>query len=108
MLTTDTELDGGAVINLYKGLAVVAHAFRKLRSPLKTRPGYHWKEEQVREHLFLCVLSYWLTRWIELERRSKGWEVTVEYALDRLREIHLDQRKVPGIMARLWAVKELA
>ncbi len=108
MLTTDTDLSGDAVIDLYQGLAVVEHAFRELKSPLKARPVYHWKEERVKAHLFVCVLSYWLTRWIELEGRSKGWKVTAEYALDRLRQIHLDQLGIPGVAARWWAVKELA
>ncbi|MGI0128797.1 MAG: IS1634 family transposase [Thermoplasmata archaeon] len=107
MLTTDTELSGDAVIDLYQGLAVVEHAFRELKSPLKTRPVYHWKAERVKAHLFLCVLSYWLARWIELEGRSKGWKVTVEEALDELRAIHLDELGVPGVSARWWAVKEL-
>jgi transposase len=95
MLTTDTEL------------AVVEHAFRELKSPLKARPVYHWKEERVRAHLFLCVLSYWLTRWMELESRSKGSKLTSEKTLDRLRQIHLDQLGIPGVSARWWAVKEL-
>lgn len=107
MLTTDTELPGDAVIDLYQGLAVVEHAFRELKSPLKTRPVYHWKEGRVRAHLFLCVLSYWLTRWIELEGRSKGWKGTAEEALDELRQVHLDELGIPGISARWWAVKEL-
>jgi transposase len=33
-----------------------------LKSPLDARPVYHWKEERVQAHLFLCVLSYWLMR----------------------------------------------
>ena len=107
MLTTGTELEGDAVIGLYQGLAVVEHAFQELKSPLKARPVYHWKEERVRAHLLLCVLSYWLMRWIELEGRSKGWKVTAEYALERLRRIHLDQLGVPGAPVRWWAVKEL-
>jgi hypothetical protein len=108
MLTTDTELSGDAVIDLYQGLSVVEHAFRELKSPLKARPVYHWKEERVRAHLFLCVLSYWLTRWIELEGRSKGWKgVTAEEALDHLRQVHLDELGIPGLSARWWAVKEL-
>ncbi len=107
MLTTDTKLEGDAMIDLYQGLAVVEHAFRELKSPLKARPVYHWKEERVKAHLFLCVLSYWLTRWIELEGRAKGWKVTAEYVLERLRRIHLDQLGIPGVSARWWAVKEL-
>ncbi|EQD76923.1 transposase IS4 family protein, partial [mine drainage metagenome] len=56
MVTTDTELSGDAVIDLYQGLAVVEHAFRELKSPLRTRPVYHWKAERVKAHLFVCVL----------------------------------------------------
>ncbi|MGI0150914.1 MAG: hypothetical protein ACREC5_03135, partial [Thermoplasmata archaeon] len=48
-----------------------------------------------------------LTRWIGLEGRSKGWKVTAEHALDRLRQIRLDQRGIPGVAARWRAVKEL-
>jgi hypothetical protein len=53
------------------------------------------------------VLSYWLMRWIELEGRSKGWKVTAEHALERLRRIHLDLLGIPGSPVRWWAVKEL-
>jgi transposase len=108
MLTTDMEFNGDAVIDLYQGPAGAEHAFLELKSPMKTRPVHHWKEGRARAQLFLCVLSYGLTWWIDLEGRSKGWEVTVEYALDRLREIQMDQVGVPGIVARRWAMKELA
>ena len=57
MLTTDTTLGGDWVIDLYQGLAVVEHAFRELKSPLRTRPVYHWKAERVKAHLFVCVLA---------------------------------------------------
>ncbi|EQD41621.1 protein containing transposase, partial [mine drainage metagenome] len=85
----------------------VKHAFRELKSPLRTRPVYHWKAERVKAHLFVCVLAYWLTRWIELEGRSKGWKVTAEHALEQLRRVNLDQLGVPGVSARWWAAKEL-
>lgn len=107
MLTTDTEMPGDDVIDLYQSLAVVEHAFRELKSPLKTRPVFHWKDERVCAHLFLCVLSYWLTRWIELESRSKGSKLTAEGVLERLRRVSLDELGIPGMSARWWAVKEL-
>ncbi len=91
MLTTDTKLSGDAVIDLYRGQAVVEHAFRELKSPLRSRPVYHWKEERVRAHLFLCVLSYWLTRSMELELRSKGGKLTTAATLDRLKGVHLGE-----------------
>jgi len=54
------------------------------------------------------VLSYWLSRWMELELRSKGGTLTATAALDRLKGIHLDELGIPGLAARWWAVKELA
>ena len=108
MLSTDTDLPGGEVVDVYQSLAVVEHALRELKSPLKTRPVFRWKSERVCAHRFLCVLSYGLTRWIELEGRSKGLKLTAEGALERLRRVNLDELGIPGTSARWWAVKELS
>ncbi|EQD65487.1 hypothetical protein B2A_01589, partial [mine drainage metagenome] len=73
----------------------------------KTRPVFHWKPEPVCAHRFLCVLSYWLTRWIELEGRSKGLKLTAEGALERLRRVNLYELGIPGVSVRWWDLKEL-
>jgi len=57
------RLDTSAVVETYKRLAVVERAFRGLKSvELAVRPIFHWREDRVRGHLFLCFLAYYV-RW---------------------------------------------
>ena len=48
-------------VRAYKGLAVVEHAFCCLKSvDLKVRPFYHHLDGRVKEHVFLCMLAYYV------------------------------------------------
>lgn len=48
-------------VRTYKDLAKVERAFRSLKSvDLKVRPIYHWLDERVRAHVFLCMLAYYV------------------------------------------------
>jgi transposase len=45
----------------YKDLSQVEWAFRSLKSvDLKVRPIYHWKDDRIRAHVFLCMLAYYV------------------------------------------------
>ena len=53
--------DSDAVL-AYKGLSVVERDFRNLKAiDLDLRPIYHWSEQRVRAHVFLCMLSAYVT-----------------------------------------------
>jgi hypothetical protein len=55
------RLDAAAVVETYKGLAVVERDFRNLKAiDLDLRPIYHWTEDRVRSHVFLCMLAAYL------------------------------------------------
>ena len=57
------RLGTSAVVETYKRLAVVERAFRGLKSvELAVRPIFHYREDRVRGHLFLCFLAYYV-RW---------------------------------------------
>jgi hypothetical protein len=50
-----------AAVRAYKSLSMVERAFRCLKTvDLHVRPIYHWLEERVRAHVFLCMLAYYL------------------------------------------------
>ena len=58
---TEDELGDVAAVRAYKNLAKVERAFRSFKtSSLRVRPIYHWREDQVRSHLFLCLLAYYV------------------------------------------------
>ena len=57
------RLDASAVVETYKRLSAVERDFRALKGDdLAVRPIFHWKEDRVRAHLFLCFLAAYL-RW---------------------------------------------
>lgn len=54
-------LDAESTVRAYKDLSKVERAFRCLKTvDLKVRPIYHWLENRVRAHVFLCMLAYYV------------------------------------------------
>jgi DDE family transposase len=54
-------IDDAGTVRAYKSLSMVERAFRCLKTvDLHVRPIYHWLEDRVRAHVFLCMLAYYL------------------------------------------------
>ena len=48
-------------VRSYKSLSLVERAFRCIKTvDLQVRPIYHWLEDRVRAHVFLCMPAYYL------------------------------------------------
>ena len=59
----ETRLDSSAVVETYKRLSSVERDFRSLKGDdLAVRPIFHYREDRVRAHLFLCFLAAYV-RW---------------------------------------------
>ncbi|MFQ5705784.1 MAG: IS1634 family transposase [Gemmatimonadales bacterium] len=55
------HLDAAETVRSYKSLSDVERAFRSFKTvDLKVRPIYHWTEDRVRAHIFLCMLAYYV------------------------------------------------
>jgi transposase len=55
------ELSAERTVASYKDLSQVEWAFRSMKSvDLKVRPIYHWKDDRIRAHVFLCMLAYYV------------------------------------------------
>jgi hypothetical protein len=55
------DLGSGEVVSSYKALAQVERAFRAFNTDLDIRPIRHRTEDRVRAHVFLRMLSYYIT-----------------------------------------------
>jgi hypothetical protein len=55
------DLDSGEVVSSYKALAQVERVFRAFNTDLDIRPIRHRTETRVRAHVFLRMLSYYIT-----------------------------------------------
>ena len=56
-----TDLDSGEVVSSYKALAQVERAFRAFNTDLDIRPIRHRTEDRVRAHVFLRMISYYIS-----------------------------------------------
>lgn len=62
------QLDADAAVAAYKSLANVERAFRSIKTvDLHVRPVFHYSEQRVRAHIFLCMLAYYV-EWHMRER----------------------------------------
>jgi transposase len=54
-------LSPDGTVRAYKDLAKVERAFRSIKTiDLKVRPIYHWLDNRIRAHVFLCMLAYYV------------------------------------------------
>jgi Transposase DDE domain len=56
-----SQLGSGEIVSSYKALAQVERAFRAFNTDLDIRPIRHRTEDRVRAHVFLRMLSYYLS-----------------------------------------------
>jgi transposase len=48
-------------VKAYKDLSKVERAFRSIKTvDLKVRPIFHWLDDRIRAHVFLCMLAYYV------------------------------------------------
>ena len=59
-LSSDT-LCAEETVAAYKSLSHVERAFRSLKTiDLQVRPIYHWKDDRIKAHVFLCMLAFYV------------------------------------------------
>jgi len=94
--TTDPESKPEDVVRRYKELAEIERGWRALKSSLMLRPVFHWTEERIKAHIFICVLA------LQIERlmRNRLQSVSVRKAIDRLRQIKAGEMKINGVKTR--------
>ena len=62
LITDRREWSTAEIIEAYRGQSKVEAAFRDLKDPhmLATRPQFHWTDQKLHVHVFLCVTAYLL------------------------------------------------
>ena len=91
LMTDQHDWSTEEIILAYQGQSQVEAAFRQRKDVdhLPVRPQYHWTDQQVRVHTFLCLLAYRLCRLIERECRTIGSLGSLSHVLDLLGTVRL-------------------
>ena len=80
------------IIRAYRGQAKVEYAFRTIKNPyhLAVRPQYHWTDQKIKMHFFICIIGYLLTMVAYMKAKEKaGYKRNVENFMDDLKRIRL-------------------
>ncbi len=70
--TNNTDLSVAHILDAYKQLYKIEHAFRSFKSFLETRPMFHWTEKRILGHLALCYISFALLNHLQLKLLNQG------------------------------------
>ncbi len=67
-------LGAAEAVEAYKRLAGVERAFRSMKSDLRIRPIHVYSADQVRAHIFLCMLAYYVEWHLRQRLAPMGFE----------------------------------
>jgi len=85
--TNHPELPAPEILQSYLQLQEVERAFRAVKTLLKLRPVYHWRQPRVEAHIFIVFLAFLLAKVLELKLRAAGLDLSIAHALDQLAQL---------------------
>ena len=102
------------IISAYYGQSRIEHAFRNLKNPyhLSLKPQYHWTDQKIKVHYFICVIGYLLSSIIWREARLKaGYTGSLDNLLVLLNNIRLgtmlEESKKTGKPKAIYKLEEM-
>jgi len=90
LITDRSEWTTAQIVEAYRGPSCVEAAFRDLKDPgmLATRPQFHWTDQKLHVHAFMCVTAYLLVRLLWWRaRRDAGFAGSARNLLAQLAQI---------------------
>ncbi len=91
LITDRHEWSDEEILLAYRGQSHVEAAFRQLKDDehMAVRPQYHWTDQKIHVHTFICLLGFLLGRIVEHEARDLGYSQGLSGLLDLLGTVRL-------------------
>lgn len=91
------------VVQTYGKLINIEQAFRQIKTvQLELRPTFHHREDRIKSHVFICMLSYYLLWHF---REKIGVNLNEHYTVDHLLEILKAQQELTLIIGKIETTK---
>jgi len=96
--TNRDEWSTEEILLAYRGQSQVEAVFRQLKDDehLALRPQYHWTDQKIHVHAFICLLALLLARIVEHQARDLGSREGLSGILEQLGEIRLAMMLPPS------------
>lgn len=115
LITNRHNWSSEEIIDAYHGQSQIEHSFRDLKDPynLSIRPQYHWTDQKIKVHFFICVIGYLLTILLRLEAKENlGSEYELGALIQELSNIRLatilEDTKTQGKMKAHYKLEEMS
>lgn len=112
LITSRHDWTDAEIIAAYRGQSRAEATFRQLKDDdhLAVRPQFHWTDQKIRVHAFICLAALLLARTVEHQARSTGWQGSLPGLLDQLAGIRLAMVLQPtkGRPRCSWQIEETA
>ena len=115
IMTNRHSWSTASIIEAYHGQSRIENAFKNLKNPyhLTIKPQFHWTDDKVRVHMFICVLGYLLSTivWqkVRLLTEFSGSLDTLLDALNNIRlAVVLEESKTPGAVKAIYKLEEMS
>lgn len=115
IMTNRHDWGTASIIRAYHGQSKIENAFKNLKNPyhLAITPQFHWTDQKVKVHMFICVLGYLLAAivWRKV-RLSTEFSGTLDTLFDNLNNIRLatilEESKTPGAVKAIYKLEEMS
>jgi transposase len=115
IMTDRHDWSNEKIIKTYQGQAEIENAFKNLKNPyhLTIKPQFHWTDQKIAVHHFICVLGYLLAVLIWREVKIKAsYNSTLDALLDKLNNVRLatllEDKKTCGCVKATYKLEEMA
>lgn len=92
LITDRSAWSTAQILSAYRGLSSVEAVFRNLKDPgmLATHPQFHWTDQKLHVHTFMCVTAYLLVRLLSWRaRKAAAFSGSLRNLLSELSQIRL-------------------
>ena len=90
LMTDRDDWSTAEIIRAYRGQSQVEAVFAHLKDPvhISLRPQFHWTDQKLHVHAFICLLAYLLARLLHLRaKRATGYPHSMERLLEDLEQV---------------------
>ena len=90
LFTDRRDLTDYQVVTAYRSAWHVESSFKQMKDTnfLTVRPIFHWTDQRIAVHIFLCVLGYRLCALLRKELHEKGIECSINQCLKSMNAIN--------------------
>ena len=87
--TNRMEWTNEEIIEAYHGQSKIEKIFRHLKNPyhFSVRPQYHWTDQKIKVHTFICLLGLLLSELLRKKLFDAGMKMSLEEIIERLSNI---------------------